>query len=274
MKKIFKIFATAVATLTAIFAISLFAACGNNDNGGNTTDPATTYYFTVVGSDDKPINGQTGGANGGKIDIQICLMGEGASCVPLLPEFSLSEDGKVAIPQSAINKRFEGIYSGEGDVTEFAFQVNNVPGYEEYCKFSVTKGPGEYTFKLTAAEPEAPHECKSECPICGKCTDAECTEDACKDKCTGHVYELTVMLPDGSAANGAMLSVLATTSEKTDAKYTAGADGKISLDLVMASKLAGIAQSYTLTVKSGEYSKTLTIQATSDNYKLTINLEA
>lgn len=271
MKKIFKIFATAVATLTAIFAISLFAACGNNDNGGNTTDPATTYYFTVVGSDDKPINGQTGGANGGKIDIQICLMGEGASCVPLLPEFSLSEDGKVAIPQSAINKRFEGIYSGEGDVTEFAFQVNNVPGYEEYCKFSVTKGPGEYTFKLTAAEPEAPHECESECPICGKCTDAECTEDACKDKCTGHVYELTVMLPDGSAA--ANMTIKVANGDRT-AKIMS-ANNKANIDLIQMISYVGKADSYTVTIEvPGGYTKTITLNAITDNYKLTINLEA
>ena len=31
-----------------------------------------------------------------------------------------------------------------------------------------------------------PHECESVCEECGKCTDAECTEDVCADKCAGH----------------------------------------------------------------------------------------
>ena len=34
--------------------------------------------------------------------------------------------------------------------------------------------------------PQEPHACESKCEECGKCTDAECTEDACKDKCQGH----------------------------------------------------------------------------------------
>ena len=266
MKKIFKIFAAAVATITAVFAVSLFAACGNGEGDGGKTDPSTTYYFTVVGSDDQPINGQTGGADGGKIDIQICLLGEGAVCVPLLPEFSLGEDGKVAIPQSAINERFEGIYSGEGDVTEFAFQVNNVPGYETYCKFNIN-GPDEYTFKLTAAQPEAPHVCESECPFCGKCTDETCTEAVCADKCEGHVYNLTVTLPDGSAAANATISV-------GGFEFTTDAQGKYSLDLVAQKGYLGVHDSYELVITSGEYSKTVTIQAVAENYDLTIALEA
>ena len=34
---------------------------------------------------------------------------------------------------------------------------------------------------------ENPHECESVCEECGKCLDAECTEEACADKCEGHV---------------------------------------------------------------------------------------
>lgn len=30
------------------------------------------------------------------------------------------------------------------------------------------------------------HVCRSKCPICNKCTDQACQEDACKDKCPGH----------------------------------------------------------------------------------------
>ena len=34
---------------------------------------------------------------------------------------------------------------------------------------------------------ENPHECESKCEDCGKCLDAQCGEDACADKCEGHV---------------------------------------------------------------------------------------
>ena len=33
---------------------------------------------------------------------------------------------------------------------------------------------------------EEGHKCESVCATCNKCTDAACTEDACKDKCQGH----------------------------------------------------------------------------------------
>lgn len=31
------------------------------------------------------------------------------------------------------------------------------------------------------------HECNSICSACGKCTDADCSEEVCKNKCNGHV---------------------------------------------------------------------------------------
>ncbi len=38
--------------------------------------------------------------------------------------------------------------------------------------------------------PDVPtHTCESVCAECGKCLDASCTEDACKDKCAGHIPE-------------------------------------------------------------------------------------
>ena len=38
------------------------------------------------------------------------------------------------------------------------------------------------------------HACESVCDICGKCKDAECTEDVCADKCEGHFEEVTYSL--------------------------------------------------------------------------------
>ena len=41
------------------------------------------------------------------------------------------------------------------------------------------------TLALAACNDEQ-HECESKCPTCGKCTNKNCTEEACKDKCPGH----------------------------------------------------------------------------------------
>ena len=44
----------------------------------------------------------------------------------------------------------------------------------------------------TSSQDPAPgHTCESVCETCGKCTDAECTETACADKCAGHTVTPT-----------------------------------------------------------------------------------
>ena len=58
----------------------------------------------------------------------------------------------------------------------------------------------------TAGTTEEPaHECESVCATCGKCTDKDCTEDACADKCEGHesAPEVTVLV-EGTVANKVM----------------------------------------------------------------------
>ena len=35
--------------------------------------------------------------------------------------------------------------------------------------------------------PDSEHECESQCSECGKCTNEDCAEDACQEKCEGHV---------------------------------------------------------------------------------------
>ncbi len=254
MTKFFKILTTTIAALAAVLALALFAACGNGES--EKSDPATTYYFMVVGSDDKPINGQTGGRDGGKVAIQICT----EMCVDLNPlGVTLGTDGKVSLTQKQVNTFF----ASETDVTEFAFHALHVPGYVDDCEVDVN-GPGEYTLKLSVP---AAHVCESECPFCGKCTDETCTEAVCADKCEGHVYNLTITLPDGSAAANATISI-------GGFEYTADAQGKYSLDLVAQKGYIGVHESYELVVTSGEYSKTVTIQAVAENYDLTIALEA
>lgn len=262
MKKFIKILAATVAATAMVFVGALFAGC-NDDNGG---DDKADYVITVMGSDNTAINGQTGGANGGLVNIQICLP-DGA-CIPLLPEITLGADGKVQLTQEQVDEYFEELDGITGSVTEFEFHAMDVPGYVYDCSIPVN-GPGEYTLVLTEKAPEAPHVCESECPFCGKCTDADCTESVCAEKCEGHVYNLTITLPDGSAASGAKVKVVAS----FNATLTAGTDGKLALDLVEVSATAGVAESYTLTVTCGDYSKTLTIQAVTDDYDLAIVLE-
>ena len=56
-------------------------------------------------------------------------------------------------------------------------------------------GEGKWDPELNSTRPEIKddypvipdHICKSVCAECGKCLDAECTEDACADKCRGHI---------------------------------------------------------------------------------------
>ena len=43
---------------------------------------------------------------------------------------------------------------------------------------------GEYAENGTDLDNQ--HACESVCPICGKCTDPDCEESACQDKCEGH----------------------------------------------------------------------------------------
>ena len=42
------------------------------------------------------------------------------------------------------------------------------------------------------------HECESICPACGKCTDSECGETACADKCQGHHVDANISASDVS----------------------------------------------------------------------------
>lgn len=37
----------------------------------------------------------------------------------------------------------------------------------------------------SSQEPAPAHTCESVCETCGKCTDADCTETVCADKCVG-----------------------------------------------------------------------------------------
>ena len=67
--------------------------------------------------------------------------------------------------------------------------------YAEGDSYTVTKDV-TFTAKWSVYNPQLPHECASKCEICNKCTDNECQEEACKDKCPLH-YTVSFVLGDG-----------------------------------------------------------------------------
>ena len=65
------------------------------------------------------------------------------------------------------------------------------------------------------------HTCQSQCPTCGGCTDASCTESACATKCQGHQTTPPVVTPDATV--NSFKSAVANIQNATtmDAKFTA-----------------------------------------------------
>ena len=68
--------------------------------------------------------------------------------------------------------------------------------------------------KLEDTTPPA-HECESICDECGKCTDTDCTENVCADKCQGHK-------PNNSATPTIYLAGDSTVKTYEDGQYIAG----------------------------------------------------
>ncbi|MBQ3067187.1 MAG: type II secretion system protein, partial [Clostridia bacterium] len=56
-------------------------------------------------------------------------------------------------------------------------------------EISTAKGALEDDDQSTEPVDPQPHECESVCPDCGKCTNVECNETVCAEKCEGHACE-------------------------------------------------------------------------------------
>ena len=56
-------------------------------------------------------------------------------------------------------------------------------------------------FALIGCEMEQQHICKSVCPLCGKCTDFSCENDACRNKCLGHELDTPLVVLNGNVAS-------------------------------------------------------------------------
>lgn len=143
MKKIIRTLTIAVIALVSVFACAFAAACGDGKEGNS------DYNFTIVYEDGTAVNGQTGGANGGKVATQICLPeSEGGKCVPLsLPTINIfpDENGKLSLSQAKVNE----LFGSTTDVTVFLFHVMAVPGYKADCEISVN---GKNDYKITLSK--------------------------------------------------------------------------------------------------------------------------
>ena len=89
-------------------------------------------------------------------------------------------------------------YYIEGNTLMIMCSAENSSVGLEYANgtFTMLEGMKGFTygteFTMTKGEPAPAHECEHVCEECGKCTDADCAEDACADKCEGH----TVAAPE------------------------------------------------------------------------------
>ena len=86
-------------------------------------------------------------------------------------------------------------YYIEGNALMIMCSAENSSVALEYANgsFTVLEGGKNFTYgteltmtKAGATPPAPAHECEHVCDECGKCTDADCAEDACADKCEGH----------------------------------------------------------------------------------------
>ena len=83
--------------------------------------------------------------------------------------------------------------TGEVNGTAIAKYTLKVEAAGTYYLGSTDSGINLYYIAVVYGEVETPaHECESVCEICGKCTDADCEETVCADKCEGHVITGTV----------------------------------------------------------------------------------
>lgn len=140
MKKLFKNLAVVLLTVCAVFACAFAVSACNNE---------PTYTFIIQYEDGTPVNGKTAGLDGGKVMTQICT---DTLCQPLIDTYTgrdiyPDENGKLELTQKKINE----IFGSETDVTEFAFHVMDVPGYNSDCAFEVS-GAKEYVCKLSKAK--------------------------------------------------------------------------------------------------------------------------
>ena len=107
---------------------------------------------------------------------------------------TFNEYGKGTATHSSLgNFNVTSIIDG-GDLLHIMFDFGSYQTSLDYANGTLTLMDGMKNFTngrdtmtMSKTAPAAPaHECEHACDECGMCTDADCAEDACADKCQGH----------------------------------------------------------------------------------------
>ena len=117
---------------------------------------------------------------------------------------------------TAINATCFPITVNDGEATTYAQEIPGT-GWTNFTEFEIATialVQGENTIKIEVGEgaitnidymglacnaklsegaPVEIHACTSKCDTCGKCTDLECTEEVCAEKCAGHENDETIL---------------------------------------------------------------------------------
>ena len=100
------------------------------------------------------------------------------------------------IKKAVENAGYKASVSGSVVTIDLASPENSITATAS-SQFRINKVEVTYTTTNTGNEggsTEPAHACENVCGTCGKCTNIDCTEDACVDKCQGHKTASTVVL--------------------------------------------------------------------------------
>ena len=135
----------------------------------------------------------------------------------VVTEVKNTQYGNLYIQDEAGNKIYiYGLYDQAGNRYDAMVTAGHAPVVGDTITVLSVVGQYNGTVQLKNATvvvrtaPEG-HKCANVCPACEKCTNADCTEDVCAEKCEGHVVNTAeaVALPDGTkvTVTGAVLRI-------------------------------------------------------------------
>ena len=152
------------------------------------------YYFkwVITVENDCSVNIYLNAARNGDVNVSkafpIILNGEKLAIDTILPasDWYTFTTERLATINLKAGENTLYIYVGEGASCNI-----------DYFVFA---SDATLTFNETAID--SVHRCESKCPICEKCLDSSCSEDACAEKCEGHTTNIYVEEAEKVACNG------------------------------------------------------------------------
>ena len=157
---------------------------------GKSTEGAFNYVF------DTKVEGAIGTLGGMTIDAttgKLAYNASGYTQFNATTKLSFAVKAGSTVVVTSYPGQYKYTVNGEAataDVTTVKFNEDTT------VEVIATGGAYIYSIIITPGEPEVvdpAHECEHACEVegCGKCTDAECGESVCADKCPGHVVAPT-----------------------------------------------------------------------------------